>query len=315
MRTPPRDPASSMVIPSSPARSSACRRDTRRIAQRHLNAPIAAEARGQQRDATPRSARAAHADPPPGDQAGGDAGGARVRRRRLLHAGLRQQRCRRERGAALAAGQQRFESADGVDGRPPVARSLLVARERRFHPVEIAERAPRVRRARLLAQVFVGQRGPPVIPRAPQQPGGPAQGPPFELGERRAAAAGRTAPPPRRCGPRPARPLPPRRPGWYGVGRLFGLAPGPRPASVSASTREAVSRSVSDTYATSCSLAPTAPNSDVSASQFCSRQRRPTRPTKSRPPRIVSSGSSVCRRGATPRCYRMTRRFSDGLPR
>ena len=203
------------------------------------------------------------------------------------------------RGAALAAGQQRLEAADGVDGVAARGPPLLVARQRRLHAVEVAQRAPGARgpRSRRPAPRRRARRAGGRPRRASsdaarrQMPGVPA----------RSAAAGCCAPraPPRpRCGARPARLPRPRRPACSC--RSCPCHAGPRaPPAASARTRVAVSRSVSETYATSCSRAPTAPNSAISASQFCSRHRRPTSPTKSRPPRIVSSGSSVRRREDT----------------
>ena len=185
-----------------------------------------------------------------------------LRGRGLLHAGLRQQRRPRASAARRSpAGQQRFEAAEGVDGGPAACRSLLVARQRRLHAVEVAQRAPGVSRR------ASRRRGPRRrARRAGGRPPAPAARAARPSARRSSSVSGGgccgpTAPPRRQCGPRASssassssRRLVRR--------RLAGLSRGGEPASVSASTRDAVSRSVSDTKATSCSLAPTAPNSD-----------------------------------------------------
>ena len=67
---------------------------------------------------------------------------------------------------------------------------MFVAGQRRLHPVDVAQRAPRVGGARLVAEVLVHQRGAAVVARLPQQRAGAPERSAFELGERGAAAAG-----------------------------------------------------------------------------------------------------------------------------
>ena len=145
------------------------------IAQRNLHRPIAAEARRQQRDATPRPRRGAHADSPARDQAGSRCAPSRA----LTVAASSTPAFVNAAAAASAArrspaGQQRLEAPDGVGRRPADVRSLFVAGQRRLHPVDVAQRAPRVCRARLVAEVLVHERGAPVVARLPQQRAGPA---------------------------------------------------------------------------------------------------------------------------------------------
>ena len=116
MRTPPREPASSMVMPSPPARSSACRRETAG------SRSGTSTARSRPRQAGSSATR--HHGPPATRRLmprlpirpRGDPRDARLHRRGFLHARLRHLGRGGDGGAALAAGQQRFEAADSVDG-------------------------------------------------------------------------------------------------------------------------------------------------------------------------------------------------------
>ena len=228
--------------PSAPARSRACRRDTAGSRSGTSTRAIAAEARGQQRDAAPGPAGRAHVDSPPRDQAGARCGPAgRCAVAASWHAGLRQQRpprrarrgARRRSAASRSAGGRRPPPGGSVERCSSRASAASIRSRSPSAPHAFAARGFRRPGPRKRARRAGGRR-------LPQQRGGAAERPAFELGQRRPAAAGGQ----RLRGGDAARAaqlvcLAPRRPACIAVG-LAVLFPGPAPASASASSRGGV---------------------------------------------------------------------------
>ena len=316
IRTPPREPASSMVIPSSAGAQQRVPARDGRIAQRHLHAAVAAEAGGQQRDAPPGSARAAYVD-----AARRRSGRSRCGRRgRSPSPPPRTPAAASIPAAATAARRSPpVSSASNRRMASTAARRLLDRCSSRASAASIRSRSPSAphacARARLVAQVFVGERG-----RAGDHPRRPAAPRPAPRARRSSSVSG---------------------------GRLQ------RPDSASAAAmRTAASSSSSSAsagrYGVGCLSvgrrdrgrrayrpAPGRPCRGRSATRTPppARWRPPRRTTPSAPPSSARGrggrpgprsrgrrGSSARdrayrRRERHPRCYRMTRRFSDGLPR
>ena len=158
----------------------------RGIAQHDLGGAIAADDGGQRADAAPGFARDAQIDTAAAHQARIDARRQLLRGRPFLD--VAEQAGERDRGAALARRQLRVEPAHGVDRFAARGRACLLAPERSFHAVEVADRAPGVAGARVLSQLLVGQGGATMVAARRQQRGRPFQRPALELGQRRAAA-------------------------------------------------------------------------------------------------------------------------------
>ena len=227
---------------------------------------------------------------------------ARSVRGRRLPAMLRSRRGERERGAALARRQQRCRTV--AWRRPPARRAVdarLVARQRRLHAVEVADARPRRSpRACPRPQLLVGQGGAPMVAARRQQRAARSSarrsssvsGGRLQRASSASAAAMRTA----ASSSSSSSSAGGRRSGACRV-----RSRGARPASASASTRDALS-TIGQRHEARPPARWRRPRRTARSAppSFCSRQSRPTSPTKSRPPRIVSSGSSVCRRGATP---------------
>ncbi len=159
----------------------------RGIAQHDLGGAIAADDRGQPADAAPGFAGDAQVDAAAAHQPRVDAARQLLRGRPFFD--VAEQVGEGERGAALARRQQRVEPAHGVDRFPARLRARLLARQRRFHVLEVADGAPGVARACVLSQLLVGQGGAPVIAAGRQQRRRAFQRPALELGQRRPAAA------------------------------------------------------------------------------------------------------------------------------
>jgi hypothetical protein len=91
---------------------------------------------------------------------------------------------RGQRRAAFAAGEQRLEPAHRLDRLALARDPALVAFERRLHAFEIAERAPGLRRARVVAELLVDAGGAAVVAPLDEQPRGALERAPLHFSER-----------------------------------------------------------------------------------------------------------------------------------
>ena len=171
------------------------------------------------------------------------------------------------------------ELAGGAVGGHP-ARVALV---RGLHPIEIAQRAPGLGRSLVGPELLVGERGAAVIAAAREQPGGPLERAPLDLRQRRVRAATE-----QRLG---------RRQGdgaqLVGLRAARVLGRGERRQRLAQEARRRVE--LAERRRRDPLVAAERPNSAVSVSQERSRTSRPTRATRSRPPKMVSDGSSAGR--------------------